>query len=86
MFLYNIGIISAGGLLVIIDTDGEAAIAILFALGLAGSVAGLMNLHDGAPVTYEFPCTDYSLEYKVTTVEEKSDITYVLIRIKKMVK
>lgn len=41
-----------------------------------------MNLHDGAPVTHEFPCADYSLEYKVTTIGEKSDTTYVLTKIK----
>lgn len=77
------GIISAGGLLaIIIDTDGEAGFAVLFAFVLFFSVVGLIDLLDDSPVTHEFPCADYSLEYKVTTVGEKSDTTYVLTKIK----
>lgn len=78
-----LGVLSAGGLLyTIIDTDGEAGIAVLCAFGFFFSVAGLIDLLDDSPVTHEFPCTNYSLEYKVTTVGEKSDTTYVLTKIK----
>lgn len=78
-----LGILSAGGLLyTIIDTDGEAGIAVLLAIVFFLSVAGLIDMLDDSPITHEFPCADYSLEYKVTTVEEKSDTTYVLTKIK----
>lgn len=35
-----------------------------------------------APVSHEYPSDEYVLEYKVTTVGEKSDTTYVLTKIK----
>lgn len=34
------------------------------------------------PVSYEYPADEYVLEYKVTTIGEKSDTTYVLTKIK----
>ena len=34
------------------------------------------------PVSYEYPTDEYVLEYKVTTIGEKSDTIYVLTKIK----
>ena len=34
------------------------------------------------PITYEYPDSEYVLEYKVTTIGEKCDTTYVLTKIK----
>lgn len=77
------GLLSAGELLYsIIDTDGMAVLAIFSAFGLFVSVAGLIDLLDDSPIVHEFPCADYSLEYKVTIVGEKSDTVYVLTKIK----
>lgn len=36
-----------------------------------------------APVSHEYSTDEYTLEYNVTTVGEKSDTTYVLTKIKK---
>ena len=35
-----------------------------------------------APVSHEYSTDEYTLEYNVTTVGEKSDTTYVLTKIK----
>ena len=78
-----IGIISFIGLGYSIDkTDGLAVLAILSTFGMFFSIMGIYNALCPEPITYEYPDSEYVLEYKVTTIGEKCDTTYVLTKIK----
>ena len=78
-----IGIISFIGFVYSIDkTDGLAALAILSTFGMFISIIGIYNEFCPEPITYEYPDSEYVIEYKVTTIGEKCDTTYVLTKIK----
>ena len=78
-----IGIISFIGFIYSIDkTDGLAALAILSTFGMLSSILGIYSKLCPEPITYEYPNSEYVLEYKVTTIGEKCDTTYVLTKIK----
>lgn len=78
-----IGIVSFIGLVYSLEkTDGLAIIAVFSILGLFFSIAGIYQCLSKEPVTYEYPTDEYTLEYKVTTIGEKFDTTYVLTKIK----
>ena len=78
-----IGIISFIGFVYSIDkTDGLAALAILSTFGMFFSIIGIYNEFCPEPIIYDYPAGEYILEYKVTTIGEESDTTYVLTKIK----
>lgn len=78
-----IGLISFAGLLSsIIETDGFAILAIFSVFGLIFSFVGILGLSSEKNKSYEYLATEYTLEYKVTTIGEQSDTTYVLTKIK----
>lgn len=70
----------------------NAGPAFLFALFFFGAcifaLAGLLTLFIGKDLktetnkysSIEYPASEYKLEYKITTIGEKSDTTYVLTR------
>lgn len=74
-----IGIISFIGFVYSIDkTDGIAALAVLSTFGIFFSLMGIYDALCPEPITYEYPDSEYVLEYKITTIGEESDTTYVL--------
>ena len=78
-----IGLISFAGLVYsIIETDGFAILAIFSVFGLICSFVGILDLSSEKNKSYEYPATEYNLEYKITTIGEQSDTTYVLTKIK----
>lgn len=78
-----IGIISFIGFVYSIDkTDGLAALAILSTFGMFFSIIGIYSKLCPEPIIYDYPASEYVLEYKITTIGEKSDTTYVLTKIK----
>ncbi len=82
-FLVVIGIASFIGLGYSIEkADGTAVIAVLSTLGMLISVVGIYRDLSLEPITYDYPANEYILEYKVVTVGEKCDTTYVLTKIK----
>lgn len=82
-FLVVIGITSFIGLGYSIEkADGPAVIAIFSTLGMFISAVGIYRDLCPEPITYEYPDSEYVIEYKVTTIGEKCDTTYVLTKIK----
>lgn len=82
-FVIIIGIISFIGLgYSVLETDGIAIVTVISTLGLCSSIAGIYQCLSKEPVSYEYPTNEYVLEYKITTIGEKSDTTYVLTKIK----
>lgn len=78
-----IGIVSFIGLGYSIEkTDGLAIVTVFSVFGLFFSLLMIYDALSTEPVSYEYPTDEYVLEYKVTTVGEKSDTTYVLTKIK----
>lgn len=78
-----IGIISFIGLCYSLsETDGVAIVTVFSLLGLFFSIVVIYQCLSKEPVTYEYSTDEYTLEYKVTTIGEKSDTTYVLTKIK----
>lgn len=63
-------------------TDGLAIVAVFSVFGLFFSLLMIYDALSTEPVSYEYPTDEYTLEYKIITVEEKSDTTYVLTKIK----
>ena len=75
-------LLSTSGLIYsIANTDGEAAIGSVCSLMLFASVAGIIDI-TAPEESEEYPASEYTLEYKVTTIGEQSDTTYVLTKIK----
>ena len=75
-------LLSTSGLIYsIVDTDGEAAVSSMCSLMLFASVAGIIDI-TAPEESEEYPASEYTLEYKVTTIGEQSDTTYVLTKIK----
>lgn len=64
------------------ETDGLAVLAVFSTFGMFSSIIGIYNKLCPEPITYEYPNSEYVLEYKVTTVGEKCDTTYVVTKIK----
>lgn len=78
-----LGIISFIGFVYSIDkSDGLAALAILSMFGMFFSIIEIYNEFYPEPIIYDYPAGEYVLEYKITTIGEKSDTTYVLTKIK----
>lgn len=63
-------------------TDGISMITVLSVFGMFFSLLMIYDALYTGPVSYEYPTDEYTLEYKITTVGEKSDTTYVLTKIK----
>lgn len=57
-------------------------LAIIFIISLIIIHILICQKPSTAPVSHEYPSDEYILEYKVTTIEEKCDTTYVLTKIK----
>lgn len=71
-----IGIISFIGFVYSIDkTEG---IAVLSTFGMFFSIMGIYDALCPEPITYEYPNSEYVLEYKIITIGEESDTIYVL--------
>lgn len=82
-FLIILGIISFMGFVYSIDkTNGIAALAILSTFGMLFSIIGIYSKLCPEPIIYDYPASEYVLEYKITTIGEKCDTTYVLTKIK----
>lgn len=82
-FLVVIGIASFIGLGYSIEkADGPAVIAVFSTLGMLISAVGIYRDLSTEPITYDYPASEYVIEYKVTTIGEESDTTYVLTKIK----
>lgn len=66
----------------IIQDGGPAFVFALFFFGacIFGLSALLMIMEKAPKPVIEYPASEYKLEYKITTIGEKSDTTYVLIR------
>ena len=68
------------------ETEGLAMLTVISAMGillsLAGLCEGLNKVFNTETVSYDFPANEYILEYKVVTIGEKCDTTYVLTKIK----
>lgn len=68
------------------ETEGLAMLAVLSALGVLLSLAGLNTVlntvFNTETVSYDFPANEYILEYKVVIIGEKCDTTYMLTKIK----
>ena len=64
------------------ETDGLALLAILSVIGIFFSLAELTKVFNTETVSYDFPANEYILEYKVVTIGEKCDTTYMLTKIK----
>lgn len=78
-----IGIISFIGFIYSLDkTDGLAVLAIFSTFGIFFSIIGIYSKLCPEPIIYDYPASEYVLEYKITTIGEKSDTTYVLTKIK----
>ena len=77
-----VALLSTSGLIYsIANTDGEAAVSSMCSLMLFASVAGIIDI-TAPEESEEYPASEYTLEYKVTTIGEQSDTTYVLTKIK----
>lgn len=59
----------------VLETDGIAMVTVISTLGLCFSIAGIYQCLSKEPVSYEYPTNEYVLEYKITTIGEKSDTT-----------
>ena len=78
-----IGIVSLVGFVwTIEETEGLAMLTVISAIGILLSLAGLSKVFNTKTVSYDFPANEYILEYKVVTIGEKCDTTYVLTKIK----
>ena len=78
-----VGIVSIIGFVwTLRETDGLALLAILSVIGIFFSLAELTKVFNTETVSYDFPANEYILEYKVVTIGEKCDTTYVLTKIK----
>lgn len=79
-----IGIVSLVGLgYSVVRIDDISVIIILFStLGLFVSLLLIFQTLSIEPVSYEYATDEYILEYKITTIGEKSDTVYVLTKIK----
>ena len=64
------------------ETEGLAVLAVISAMGILLSLVGLREAFNTETVSYDFPANEYILEYKVVTIGEKCDTTYVLTKIK----
>lgn len=86
-FSIILGIISLIGFVwTLWETEGLAMLAVLSALGVLLSLAGLNTVlntvFNTETVSYDFPANEYILEYKVVVIGEKCDTTYMLTKIK----
>ena len=63
-------------------TNGIAVLTVFLIFGIGFSIMGIRQEFCPEPITYEYPNSEYVLEYKVTTIGEKCDTTYVLTKIK----
>lgn len=82
-FAIILGIVSFIGLGYSFEkTDGIAMITVLSVFGMFFSLLMIYDAFSTAPVSHEYPSDEYVLEYKVTTIGEKCDTTYVLTKIK----
>ena len=78
-----IGIVSLVGFVwTIEETEGLAMLTVISAIGILLSLAGLSKVFNTKTASYDFPANEYILEYKVVTIGEKCDTTYVLTKIK----
>ena len=78
-----IGIVSLVGFVwTIEETEGLAMLTVISAMGILFSLVGLREAFNTKTVSYDFPANEYILEYKVVTIGEKCDTTYVLTKIK----
>ena len=78
-----LGIISFIGFCYLVEiTNGIAALTVFLIFGIGFSIMGIHQELCPEPITYEYPDSEYVLEYKVTTIGEKCDTTYVLTKIK----
>lgn len=82
-FAIIIGIISIIGLIYSIgESYGTTIIAVLSTIGIFFSLIEIHQVFSTRPIAYEYPDSEYVLEYKITTIGEESDTTYVLTKIK----
>ena len=82
-FSIVIGIVSLVGFVwTIEETEGLAMLTVISAMGILFSLVGLREAFNTKTVSYDFPANEYILEYKVVTIGEKCDTTYVLTKIK----
>ena len=78
-----IGIVSLVGFVwTLRETEGLAMLTVFSAIEILLSLAGLSKVFNTKTVSYDFPANEYILEYKVVTIGEKCDTTYVLTKIK----
>ena len=78
-----IGIVSLVGFVwTLKETEGLAMLTVISAMGILLSLGGLAKVFNTKTVAYDFPANEYILEYKVVTIGEKCDTTYVLTKIK----
>lgn len=63
-------------------SDGISILAVFSTLGIFLSIIGIFSGLSTEPVSHEYLGDEYVLEYKITTIGEKSDTTYVLTKIK----
>ena len=78
-----IGIVSLVGFVwTIEEIEGLAMLTVISAMGILFSLVGLSKVFNTKTASYDFPANEYILEYKVVTIGEKCDTTYVLTKIK----
>lgn len=83
LFCIIIGALSIVGLICsIIESEFIGVLAVFSVIGCICSFAGIIDILDDSPEIYEYKASEYTLEYKITTVGEQSDTTYVLTKIK----
>ena len=63
----------------IMEFDGEAALAVISFSILTISIIGIICIVIPEEPK-EYPASEYTLEYKITTIGEQSDTTYVLTK------
>lgn len=81
--LIVIGIVSLVGFVwTLEETESPAMLTVISAIGILLSLAGLSEVFNTKPVSYDFPANEYILEYKVVIIGEKCDTTYMLTKIK----
>ena len=84
-FSIIIGIVSLVGFVwTLRETKGLAMLTAISisAMGILFSLVGLSEVFNTKTASYDFPANEYTLEYKVVTIGEKCDTTYVLTKIK----
>lgn len=77
-----IAVICSIGIIYSANKPDYSLLAILSYGGLSLSVGVILTLTTTIDKSKEYPKSEYTLEYKVTTIGEQSDTTYVLTKIK----